>query len=292
MTYQFSANKRRAFSWWQMLLFIVLISGFLIILFPPKSLLNTLLYNSTPSDVSISYLKNLIAKDPSNTDLKLILAQQQFHMGKVQAAKKTILSFINTPTNSDIRWRTLWLIYSITRVEAFEFKEDDPKRAEKVAALIQMLPLLEKSPFLNNEDKASVADDALAFDQPYIANNLYKSLIQLHLKMSVSFYEKAGKAALYVEDYENSAQSYLAAMKASTSIDDKRFYFMKAVESLNFAGVAANTLAFAQKNIDGLKNDNQTLSFLANIALSASRQKDAQEYINQVLQLHYQDSSE
>lgn len=293
MTSQFAVNKKKRppFGWWQMLVAVVLLIGVMILLFPKKSFVDLLVSNHEPSAVSISYLKNMVDNDPTNRDLRMNLAQQQFKMGQIQEAKTTISSVISFAPSSDFQWNVLWLYYLITRVEAFQLKEKSPDRLEKEAKLRALQIVLARSPLLPTNKQQILANDALAFEQPSVANYLDKK-IMAQSKQPVAFYAEAGKTALYVKDFQGSADFYRLAMEKSGTLEDKRLYYTKALVSLSAAGTDEKALEFAQKNIDGLAKDKSTLIYLTKLALRAGQQKIAAGYINQLLQLKYQDSTE
>lgn len=290
MTFQYSANKGPLqFKWWQMLLFGVLIIGFLFIIFPQQLFLDALMHDPHPSQVSIGYLKNLIEKDPSNIKLKVYLAEQELQIGEVQNSKKLIEPYISLTPDSELQWKILWLHYQLIRVQAFELNSKSPERIAMEAQLTELLPVITKSPYLSLDQVIKLADDSLAFDRPQYAVKLYKLAISKHKKMPTSFYTNAGKAALYVKDYQSSADFYLLAMQQSVTLDEKRLNYINAINSLKLQGTELVALNFAQKHIDGLKNDKSTLLYLVNVALQASQQKLAEKYVNQLLQLRYQE---
>lgn len=292
MNSPFNANKKRKnFSWWQMLLFVLLFIGFLLFLFPKKLFINTLLQNKEPSAVSISYLKNLVENNPKDMNLRWNLAQQQFQVGQIEDAKKTIAPLVTFKPNTQFQWRTLWLYYKIISIEAFQLKEKSLPRKEKEAILKSLRGILAQSPQLTSSELIELADSALAYEQPALANELYRKITLLPGTQSIAFYAKAGRAALYIKDYQGSANFYLTAMQKSTSIDEKRLYYTKALDSLSAGGVESKALEFAQKNIDGLEKDKNTLIYLAKLALRVGQQKAAEQYINQLLQLNYRGSA-
>lgn len=291
MIFPFDANKK-IFSWWQMLLFALLLLGFLIFLFPKRLFTNSVLHTHSPSEVSIGYLKNLLAKDPSNLDLQMSLAEQEFQLGEIQEAKKIISPSLTLEPNSDFQWRILWLYFQITRVETFALPQESSQRQEKTSILKQVLSVLLLSPYLTADEQARLADDALALDLPEMANSLYKLAIDRHVKRGIAFFIKAARTALFTKDYPRSAQFFILAMKRSNTLKNKQLYFKKAVDSLNLSGNETKALKFAQENIDGLAQDTSTLAYLAKLALEAGEQKIAEQYTDQLLQLQYQDAKE
>ncbi|KTD39432.1 hypothetical protein Lnau_0199 [Legionella nautarum] len=294
MTSLSAANKkkRKFFGWWQILVFVLLLVGLFLLLFPKGLFINTVLHNTKPSRVSVSFLKNLIAKDPTNVGLRMNLAQQALALGELQEAKQAIAPLINFSPSTETQWRALWLYYQISRVETFQLRPNTLTRREKEAYLKSLQTLLANSPYLNSDEQVQLADEALATNTPEVADRLFKKVMLRDKKRPIAFYVKAAKAALFVKDYEGSAEFYRMAMERSTTTEDKRLYFTKALESLIASGNPTKTLAFAEKNIDGLKDDQTTLVYITKLALRAGQQQVAEHYVGQLLHLRYQDLPE
>ena len=70
-------RKKQKFSWWHIVLFTALLLVTLMILFPEKLLISALINNPHPSQLSVIYLRNLVALQPQNSQLKLALAEQE-----------------------------------------------------------------------------------------------------------------------------------------------------------------------------------------------------------------------
>jgi len=290
MTSQLNANKRNNyFSWVQLLFFSVIIVIFFFILFPQKLLRQSLMNNPAPSALSIDYLQSLVKQEPNNIMLKISLAKQLFETGEVQKANNIIEPFITNSPETEAQWNALALYYQIIRSKAFELSEKSSARKQDEAILQAMLLILVNSPYLSANDAAALANDALAFDKPQTAITLYKSSLKSGKNQSVSFYETSAKAALFVSDYKTSAQFYLLAMQNSDTIEQKRFYFMKAVDSLKASGNPASALELAKNNIGNLAKDKSILIYLAKVAIGANQPKIAEYYITQALQLQYEE---
>lgn len=288
MNSRYDATKRSfLFSWWNILLFAFLFLGFLMILYPKKLLLSSLKSNQQPSQISISYLQNLIQQDPSNISLKSSLALQEFNIGQVKEAKSLIAPIVTMTPKSELEWNILSLYYRIIRVEAFKLKINSPNRQKKEAELNSLIAILINSPYLNAEDGKLLAQDALAFNKPQLALAFYNAVVKSNIIQSPSFYALAGQAALFVNDYGDSAKFYLLAMQHSTTLADKRSYFAKAIDSLRFSGNSRQALEFAQKNIDGLAKDKATLVKLTKLAMEANNPQGAVHYVDTLLQLRY-----
>jgi tetratricopeptide (TPR) repeat protein len=293
MTSRFDVTKKkRPFVWWQILCFSGLLIGFLLIIYPPKRFINSIMNSQIPSEVSINYLKNLITKDPDNIPIKVVLAKQEIQLGRVNDARAVIEPYVNQIPHSALQWNILWLYYQITRIEAFALKENDPQRIKKSDILKALLTTLMKSPYLTGEQAALMAEDSLAFNFTENAASFYKIAINdKHIKKSARFFAQAGKAMLYVKDYQNSSDYFLMAMQHSMTLEQKRKYYINAVDSLVSGGITSTALTFAAQHIDGLTSDPVTLIYLSKLALKANQQKAAEHYISSVLQLQYREST-
>lgn len=289
MTSRFDANKKRHLVWWEILLFAILIIGFLVILFPPKLFIQSLMNNPVPSEVSVSYLKSLIAKDKNNIPIKIVLAEQLIKLGQVAEAKSIIQPYVGETPKTEQQWNLLFVFYEIMRIETFAMPLGSAQRVKNTKILQSLLPALMRSPYLTAEQAGVMAEDSLAFDFPQLAGAFYKIAIQKNINRPAHFYAQAGQAMLFIGDYQSSADFYLIAMKRSTALTAKRKYYIAGVESLVASGVAGNAFAFAKKNIDGLSTDTETLTYLTQLALKASQQNVADEYISRILQLQYRE---
>ncbi|KTC85782.1 MULTISPECIES: tetratricopeptide repeat protein [Legionella] len=294
MTSLFAANKKKKkfFGWWQMLVFVLLLIGLFLLLFPKGLFIDTVLHNTKPSRVSVSFLKNLIAKDPTNVALRMNLAKQNLVLGELQEAKQALAPLISFSPTSETQWRALWLYYQIYRVETFQLRPNTLTRREKENYLKSLQTLLANSPYLTSDEQVQLADEALSTNTPEVADVLYKKVMLRDKKRPIAFYVKAAKAAMFVKDYEGSAEFYRMAMEKSTKTEDKRLYFTKALNSLSASGDPTKTLAFAEKNIDGLKEDQATLFYITKVALRAGQQRVAEQFVGQLLHLQYQDLPE
>lgn len=280
-------RKKNPFTWWKMLLFSLLFLCLVLLLFPKTLFINALLENNNPSQISISYLKNLIAVEPTNLKLKMKLAEEEFQTGKIAEAKKFITPYITLQPRTEFQWQVLLLNYRIIRIEAFELREGDPRRKQKLNTLRSLLVILRKSPYLSASEQGNLGDEALTLDAPELANFYYQLALKNKIERPAQFFAKAGTAALYAHDYLSSAEFYLIAMQKSASREEKRIYFIHGVNGLLASGDVKASLDYAQKNIDGLKNDRKILIYLAKIALQGGQQSMAESYVNQLMQLHF-----
>ena len=281
------AKKLSTFKWWTILIIGLLLIILLMILFPQEHFVNRLIENQVPSEISRSYLRNLIQQNPTNLAMKYSLAEQELGLGDVHAAEAVIHPYITFNPSTEISWKILALYYRILRSEAFALHKKSLKRRSKEAEMIKLLPILAQSESLSVIEEPMLAKDALAFEQPTLAVLFYKQAILRPIKRPATFYAAAGKASLFIQDYQDSAHFFGLAMQESTMLSKKRYYFRKAIRSLKYAGDVNKALDFAVEHIDGLKDDQQTLMLLTQLAIEAGRHQLANDTLQQLLHLRY-----
>ena len=287
MNYLFNATKKHTVSWWSLLIIALLFLILFYILFPKQTLINQLMTEQVPSQISLSYLQRMIVKNPNDLDLKISLAKQEIFLGELQQANNLIMPYVTWQPTTDLQWQILSLYYQIVRIEAFALQKDDPLRRRKEELLTHLLPILERSPTLTIAEGKMFIMDSLSFDNPQLAILFYKKSLNFSWQKSRYFYATAGLVALFINDYQDSAKFYLLAMQESNTLVDQRKYYFKAVNSLKLSGNAKLALNFALKHLGDLKADQKTQIMLATLATEADNIEVADYFIQKLLQLRY-----
>lgn len=287
-----ATKRKRLLIWLVIPLFSGLLIAFLVILYPKKSFIHTLMYPIHPSEVSINYLKNLIEEYPKDLSLKLALADQEIRVGKISEAKDLIQPYLSLKPKNSYEWKVLWMYYQIVRIETFALPEGNLQRERKMDILAKLSTTLLEAPNMTSDKAGQMAEESLGLGQTDNAARFYRMAIPKNkslqqLNRPASFYAQAARAMLYVKDYQNSANYFLMAMQQSKGRLEKRSYFIKAVESLEAEGSAAKAYAFAEKHVDGMNKDPQVLKYLTQLALGANKTEKVRVYMGQLLQLQY-----
>lgn len=281
------APKTWKLAWWHILLFAALLLAASLLLFPQKLLIDALTKNGQPSQLAVVYLRNLAAMKPQDIDLHITLAKQELGLGNLKNADLTVKPFLTDSPQTPAQWQAVSIHYQVLRSETYAFPEKSPERAQGESQMKQVLYVLARDANLTAEEAKSFARDALSIDNAALAVTFYDLAIKSDPSQTSEFFANAGKVALYANDYQNSAKFYILAMTHSDNFNQKRDYYIAAMNSIMASGQSATVMTFAEKNIDGLANDQQTLLFLAKMALRANDSKAAQNYIKQALQIQY-----
>lgn len=279
--------KSRIFNWWLVLIFLGLLLGLFLLLYPEKRWIASLTESKTPSPLALTYLQNMVALQPNNADLKIALAQQELGAGHLNDAQAIITAYLTPIPYSAAQWKALWIYYQIIRIKAYALQPNNPQRQNYTAIIKSFIPLLVQSNYLTNADRDLLAQDALSFNQVKMGISLYKINTRLNSNRPASYFIHAAKVSLFVSDYQTSADFYLLAMQKSKHLTQKRDNFIAALKSLMSGDLYSQAIDFIQENIDGLSGDDTTILFITNMALAAGKPAVAEKYIKQIIHLTY-----
>ncbi len=275
------------FSWWLILLFSGIALGCLFLLFPRHLLLSQMKNGNNASPLTVEYLKDLVIRYPENMDYKISLVQQEVAMNHFSAAQRMITHYLELPLTEKARWKLQLIQYQIIRTRTFALRAHSVARSAQEQILEQWLFVLKNAPYLTAKEAAFLGHDALALNLPQLALGFYKQVLHSKQTMPASFYAQAGKAALFVSDYQTSADFYLMAMQRYQSKAQKKKSFINAINSLSAGGLPGQALELAQKHINSVPQDKDLLLFLVNTALRGNQPKTAEEYMTQIIRLQF-----
>lgn len=270
--------------------YIVFFTGIMLSLFfsgSDKNLIHAMNNNSSNPHVVIVFpqLTKIFA---DNQDKKIKQVQRQIDVDDINSAKLALLPQLTFSPKNKIQWKILALYYQAIRKEAFGLPQGSGLRIKNEITMEKILPILAHSPILSVNQAQALAEDALAHNEPKTTLMFYDRILSTGVYRAVHFYVNVATIAFFVGDYPKSAKYFFLAMQKSNTIDQKRIYFVDAVNALTADGKPEKSLQVAIKNIDGLNNDKQTLLFLSRLALSSNNVDLAEKYITQVIQLHFQ----
>lgn len=289
MSFQSNAHKhspRSWFRWWYILLFTGLLLGVLLIFFPQQLLIDALTKNSQSSQLTVTYLRNLAALSSKNTDLQIALAKQEITLGNFANADKVVKPLLTWTPQEPVQWQAILIHLLVLTSQTFAYPEKSEKRLQGEKQMKQLLTVLTKYPDLSADQAKDLAQKALELNEAGLSVTFYKRAAE-SAPQSPDFLANAGKVALFVSDYQTSAQFYILAMKASKDLNQQRTYYQAALNSLLANGKTTTIMPFAEKNLGDLAKDQQTLIFLAKTAQSVGQKDDALKYIKQALDFQY-----
>jgi len=282
-------RRARFFGPWIIAAFVFAVIIILIIFFPKREILSEVEDIHTADPVSANYLKNLIKTYPDKLRFRILFARQQYNHGKVLEAKKILKEVMAQEMDDEnLTLQVRWLNYQIQRDEAYGFKPGSTESKQAKTAVKSDIETLAKTP-LGSRELTELAKDALYFGSSKTAVEIYISLLKRYPDQSAEWFANAGRVALSVGDYRNSARFYLLAKFRSKTIAEKRLNFINALKSLQAGDMVNQALVIANRYLTDLKNDKKTLIFLTKLALAANKPQLAQKYAISALQLQYKE---
>jgi len=256
-----------------MILFVLFITGLLLILFPGNDLKTLLINQRYIHDTGFRYSILLLAKD-NNLPINM------------EKIKKEPLRVINELQLSDTSENNedLWLKYIVLKTIAYEPRENKMITLKAEKAVNQYLDYFKTIPTSASQD-SQLAQDALAIDRPPLALWFYQRAISKEPNQDMQFYIKAAQTALWAEECKQSADYYFSAQHKAKTINDKRYLFIQAVNLLIGCNYYDLAIQSAEKNLDVLKQDPLTYQLLTDLALKADKPEKAKVFILKLLQI-------
>ncbi len=268
---------------WLLLLLSGLVAFALIAIYPQKDLIKRL-SESPESELSRDYLINLLRTNPDNPELRLLLARQELAQGKFANVRATLQPTLNA-TDPDLRKEALWLLWQ-TAAKEYSLLPTKDKTAEYRHQLAQQLRAL-MSETWPEERLIQIAGMAFAVGEPALAISLHQQLAQ-NSPNSVATADRLIKVAadtLASGNYRESAELLFLARRKTTDPAQAKRCFLNALRTLQSGNLLNEAMAAAEREIEPLSNDSETLLFLTQLARSAGRPDLADRYVRQLLRL-------
>ncbi len=220
-------NKESSlFSNGSLILFGLIITVVLLVLFPGGKLLTSFKKNQT-DQASVRYLKELVANDPSNEKLKLQLAHNLVFLGKLTEAEAVLQPIL---INSKLTNKAQFLIIEIQRKQYFTLVNDTKKQVKKTEIILSIISL-----YPNLTDVYSLdilASWSYGLGNPALAAKIYQHIGKVFDNKKISessdsnnlFWSILGIQNLFADDVEKNAEYYvikeLQALLAANLMED------------------------------------------------------------------------
>lgn len=283
---EFAVNKSerevRFADWLTISLFTLAVCLMLFLLFPERRLSAQLTNPDSPSAITADYLKVMLSSEPNNNSIRLLYAQQLVRLNEFQKAKEQIA--LLQAGGTEYQRQAILLNYEIQRTALYASPEkslDHEARKKNLQTLLakmdqekpnfnQLIMLLEDAAYLNEKNLAELFIKKL---QPYQKN------------MQVAQAAKVAANALTIGDYKTSANYYFLAQQKSTTLNEKRKYFIAALRSLEMGDQVKLAVALGKKNLGILQDDRQALNYMTRLSLQVNEYDEAHKNVTQSIGL-------
>lgn len=229
------------------LLFLLLLYA----LFPQKRIMETMARSPARSRLVLSYREAFLRTRPSDSDLRIKLAEGLTESGQYGRA----LTVLDEHGDD---WRTHREGYLKVRY-----------RALKGRLAGSALPVSERKQL--QDDCSRVAQELNAINPAFLEREK----------------DAAAAGGTAPASYRERARGFFRSMGEADSVAKRRDLFMKGVKALQAGNLPAEALTEGEANMTGLETDRETLLFMTRTALGAGRPAAAQRFISRALGMHH-----
>lgn len=246
----------------------------LVLLYPHQRLTGQIRTDTSVDEISLQYIKNLLATDPGNNELRLQLAQAYATIGQYENAYTTLQPLY---TNKQTRWRdeALLVKLGILLKIAYAAAPGSPDRKQKMAQFLQELRAIEFR-VSNPDTLRQLAQFAESGGEIYLAEYIRARLL-LTSNNPVDFDDAARRAlanGLYLESAQFTWRSRLHANDPVKKIA----YLKLALATLQAGGIGHIGLEWVQKLPEPEWQSSDVLYNLTKLALATKRPAAAADF--------------
>ncbi len=215
----------------------------LVLLFPQRRLSEQIRSNPKIDEVSLQYMRNLLATEPDNYELRLDLARDHAALGQYSRALTVLLPLYTHP---DRRWREAAYLEKLDILAkiAYAAQPGSLLRNQEMARFMQALhdgeTQVSSLPGLKR-----LAGIAAANDAPLLAEQL--TARYLHYSRRLADFDNAAGLALANGHYLDSASYDWHARQLADNSEQKAYYLKKALAALEAGGMGATGLEWVLK---------------------------------------------
>lgn len=283
--YAAQSERERLFTPVIVILFGLAMALALYLVFPEKRLEERLAKAQKADSLTIAYLNSWLAAKPDDDDLRLVLAKQNIQLGYYDTARAALQPLLTT-SNPRLQNEVRWLQLDMAEREAYALPALSPERVaamEKVRIELRALAKLDQT----LARRELLAKKALALNDMPLAAQLYRQLAMANPNGSAEFFIQTADILLATGDYRAAADMYFKARQKTTSYERQRSLFLKALSILRSGNLLIDALKQAELQIGNLSEDNQTLTYLAQLARAANQLDLAERYAKRLLRMSW-----
>lgn len=285
---KFSANRAdrpRLAPHWLVLLLAMLVGGTLLLLYPRQDLERRLTTDTEQSDLSTSYLNNLLRSDPNNQQLRQLLSERQEAARLAKAAAEAAAKAI-PPAIPQTEW-TQW----VSQVNAYRNLDSSERTPQNptirtLRAHTQHMGKLETRPDLLMQ----LAQVALELGDEPTNIEIYQRLVTQATSPAeaAASYASAARTAIGQSRYQLAADFYRKSQVTATDPAQAKASYLAAISALQSGNHTAAALQFAQDHLEPFAKDPEVLQRVVEIARAAGQPQIAARYMRILLKIALQ----
>lgn len=279
------ADRPRLLSNWTMAGFAVVVALALALTFPKQELIQQAAREKSGDPLTASYLANLLKTDPNNLELRALLAEHKLQLGELEEIPSILAPLLQS---ADSSWQAKGhlLEYKYLTSQASLARDGSEQREALMVRRRTALILLAERPW-PTLTLMYLVRQAIELHERDVVARLYQSIADSPRQMPLDWYAETAGIVLGQGDYELAAQLYFNAREMADTLPRQREFLRDGVKALMANSLYSKALSEADKYLGNLKDDPDTLYFLAMTARSANDPVRADRYARKLLRLSW-----
>lgn len=270
---------------WLIALLAILMCGALWLLFPRVDLERQLANTRDESELSMSYLTNLLRSDPGNERLQALLKAKELRQMEIKRAAQEASrhALPHAAAAAWKQWQELYTDYqNAEKLSAKSTRQIDLLRPQVLDAL-RAIPRKD----LSQEQVLYLASSSLVLRDVPLALTLYENLAQNTPEAAAksAIYAEASRQLLGFSQYDDASRLLKKASEVAGSPKQTREYLLDAIQVLQSANRSKDALALAESNLETLGDEPVVLLKLIELARAAGQPATAEKYVKQLLKI-------
>lgn len=241
--------------------FIVL----LFVLYPKDFLYKQVLAEKANYDLSIVYLENMLQSDPENENVMLRLSKLGLHTGKRGMAKELLILLQKSKT-VEIKKEAYTLSYTLMKEDLYFIDDLDKKKAQRLKLQGLLHEIVDKEYYALDEIEKWYLESKFLNDYD---NGLL--LLQKQLKQRPNdtvLLETIAQHYIAQEKYLKGSQAYMNLYNRGPKYSKKRYYFLQAIQALQFGSLHKQSVALAYAYEDQFLHDTKVRKRILKLYIS------------------------
>lgn len=270
---------------WLIALLAAMICGALWLLFPKMDLERQLANTRDESELSMSYLTNLLRSDPGNERLQALLKTKQLRQMEIKRAAQEASrhALPSAAASAWTQWQELYTDYQeAEKLSSKSTRQIDLLRPQVLDAL-RAIPRSD----LSQEQVLYLASSSLVLRDKALALKLYEDLAQNtpEAAQKSMIYAEASRQLLGFSQYDDASRLLKKASEITGNTNQSREYLLDAIQVLQAANRSKDALALAEANLQTLGTEPAVLRKLIELSRAAGQPATAEKYVKQLLKI-------
>lgn len=269
---------------------IVLATAFgMIWLFPREAVTRQQALEQKNDPIATDYLRGILKQHPEDIDVRSELVQRALASGNTSFAQELLAPLLDTASPHRLRATVLMADIQEQLLGRMDNGTTEYRRTED--ALRSILSSLLASENLNKIDPEWLLAKARRH-LPEKIIVIYQLLAKSTPGRAPYWFEREAKEELAAGHHHAAAEAYFQAQRASTNPDNRRYYFLEGLKTLQSGLLFKEALAEAKQQEAAWRTDREIMFYLAKLARAAGDNQSAEHYVRLLLQISLQEQAE